>query len=352
MTDDASEVRRLLGALRDRPVSVDPERLAARRERVVAVLKRDVRTLAAARASRTQRRVGYAALSLAAAAGVVFGVHRLVQPGPAQPALVITFVGSVGQTTARASAIAGDNPRLLRAGESLLGDPGVIETVADGSAELVTSAGLGLNLGSATRVSLTGLVGIAASNQVKLEQGYLNCSVPHLHEGQRFSVQTPDARVVVHGTVFSVRVDGSREHGRETCVEVTDGVVIVQHDGSETALNRGDRWGCDANENPAAKLAANPSSSAAPAAESAAVERDTDVNEHRPGSRVAPRAPQHGTLAEESRLLQEALAAERTGQPDRAQSLLNQLLARYPSSPLAPEARRASTRIASSLPRK
>ena len=345
MSDDASEVRRLLGVLRDRPVSVDPERLAARRERVVAVLQRDVRTLAAARAARTQRRVGYIALSLAAAAGAVFGVHRLARPDTASPALVITFVGSVGQATARSNA----NSRPLRAGESLLGDPGEIETVTDGSAELVTSAGLGLNLGGGTRVSLTGLLGAAANNQVQLERGYLNCSVPHLLEGQRFSVQTPDARVVVHGTVFSVRVDPNRARGSETCVEVTDGVVIVQHGDRETALNRGDRWGCEAgpsaNGGERPSLSAKPS--AAPSAASALGEQPNDVNERRAAPRGSARAPQRGTLGEESRLLQEALAAERTGQTERARVLLNQLLARYPSSPLMPEARRASARIAS-----
>lgn len=346
MSDDASEVRRLLGALRDRPVSVDPERLTVRRERVVEALKRDVRTLAAARAARTQRRVGYIALSLAAAAGVVFGVQRLTQPSTASEALVITFVGSVGQATARSNA----KSRPLRAGESLLGDPGEIETATDGSAELVTSAGLGLNLGGRTRLSLSGLVGAAASNQVELKQGYLNCSVPHLLEGQRFSVQTPDARVVVHGTVFSVRVDGSRARGSATCVEVTDGVVIVQHGDRETALNRGDRWGCEAgpgtsgHESPS--LSANPS--AALSAVSAANEQPHDLEEHRAAPRNTAHAPQRGTLGEESRLLQEALAAERTGQTERAQILLNQLLARYPSSPLTPEARRASARIASS----
>jgi hypothetical protein len=196
---------------------------------------------------------------------------------------------------------------------------------------------LGLNLGGATRVSLTGLVSVPTANQVELRQGVLTCSVPHLHEGQRFSVQTSDARVVVHGTVFSVRVDSKRAAGSRTCVQVTDGVVIVQHDGSETALNRGDRWGCDGN--PSAQLGA-------PAVAESAPELDRAVSEPRPFPRSSPRAPQHGTLAEESRLLQEALAAERLGQQPRAQSLLEQLLARYPSSPLAPEARRAATRIA------
>ena len=239
-------------------------------------------------------------------------------------------------------ARSGASPRALHAGENLLGDPGEIETAAVGSAELVTSAGLGLNLGAATRVSLSGLVGNPAVNQVDLRQGLLTCSVPHLHEGQRFSVQTPDARVVVHGTVFSVRVDSHQT----TCVEVTDGVVIVQHAGHEIALNAGDRWGCSASPKP--PLAASPS---APLAASAGVEperaHDRAVSERHPVLHGSARAAERGTLAEESRLLQEALAAERVGQPERAQIMLTQLLARYPSSPLASEARRASARIAS-----
>jgi len=274
---------------------------------------------------------------MAAAASVLFAAHRFRQAEATAPALAITFVGSVGQTVARSGA----SPRALHAGEHLLGDPGEIESAADGSAELFTSAGLGLNLGGATRISLSGLVGAGAANQVELRQGLLTCSVPHLQEGQRFSVQTPDARVVVHGTVFSVRVDSKRALGTLTCVEVTDGVVIVQHAGGETALNAGDRWGCDSK--PDAPVPESSASAFAPASTSA------------PGSAVAGRhpvphngvrPPQRSTLGEESRLLQDALAAERVGQREQAQSLLTQLLARYPNSPLTSEARRASARIA------
>jgi len=340
VTDDATEVRRLLGPLRDRPVSVDQERLALRRARVVSSLKRDVRALAAGRVSRTRRRAGYAVLSLAAAAGALIGVHRYGQQVAPRAGSAITFVGSVGETLAHSGA----NARALHAGEALQVDPGEIESAADGSAELVSSAGLGLTLGRATRVSLAGLVGPGSNNQVELRQGLLTCSVPHLNEGQRFSVQTPDARVVVHGTVFSVQVDSRRTLGAETCVEVTDGVVIVQHAGSETALNAGDSWGCDsrpsAPEPPSAPL------EPAPAQGNAA-------SSHRPLPRTtAARVQERGTLGEESRLFQEALAAERVGQPERAQSLLNQLLVSYPSSPLAAEARRASSRIASASPGK
>ncbi len=80
MSDDATEVRRLLDPLRDRPISVDRERLAARRERVITALRRDVRSLALARVSRARRRVAYAALSLAVAAGALLFVQRMGRP--------------------------------------------------------------------------------------------------------------------------------------------------------------------------------------------------------------------------------------------------------------------------------
>jgi ferric-dicitrate binding protein FerR (iron transport regulator) len=331
VSDDADEVKRLLSPLRDRPVSVDPERLAARRARVVSSLKREVHELAARRNQRPLRRVGFAALGLAAAAILLAGTRLLHNSSPAPNAASLTFVGSVGQTVARR----GPSPRNLRAGEHLTRDPGEVETAAQGSAELVNGAGLGLRLGNATRVSLSELVGAEAKNQVELRQGLLTCTVPHLTEGQRFSITTPDARVVVHGTVFSVQVDSKQATGRETCVVVTDGVVIVQHGVSETALNAGDSWGCEGPPQPI-----DATQTVAPS------ENDTSLTDP---NHSAPRSVSHaadrGTLGEENRLFQAALAAERLGQRDQAELALNRLLSKYPSSPLAPEARRALSRI-------
>lgn len=327
MTDDAAEVRRVLAPLRDRPVSVDAERMAARRARVVNVLKRDVHALAAERAARPRRRAGVAAVALAAAAALGLGARFLTQRGAESHADALTFVGSVGDT------LAGESARHLQAGESLSRDPGELQTADQGSAELVNQAGLGLHLGAATRVSLAGLVGPGAKNQVELRRGSVTCSVPHLHEGQRFSVATPDARVVVHGTVFSVQVDGTQGSGHETCVRVTDGVVIVQHGEAETALNAGDSWGCRDS------AVAMSSSSAPPVASDAPIEPSRVPRAGHPSER--------GTLGEESRLLQAALVSERLGNKVKARAELNHLLSKYPSSPLAPEAKRALARLAS-----
>ena len=208
-----------------------------------------------------------------------------------------------------------------------------VTTAEHGSAELSSATGLGLRLGENTRISVAELVGAAAKNQVLLTQGLLSCTVPHLVEGQRFAVVTPDARVVVHGTVFSVRVNTLSAPGSQTCVAVTDGVVIVQHGNNETALNAGDSWGCAPDTE---SRAAPPALLEEPRAAKAAA------------SQSRSRAAEHGTLAEETALFQAALASERLGDRAQAQAQLSRLLATYPSSPLAAEARHALARVGSS----
>jgi len=317
MTDDAARVRRLLAPLRDRPVSVDAERLAARRELVVSVLERQSAALALARAARPRRRAAYALLALAAGISLLLGARLLAQRGTlragSQRAAVpapLTFVGGIAATMSNHD----------------------FTTAEHGSAELSSATGLGLRLGENTRISVAELVGAGSKNQVLLTQGLLSCTVPHLTEGQRFAVVTPDARVVVHGTVFSVQVDTLRAPGSQTCVAVTDGVVIVQHGDSETALNAGESWGCAPDPE---STAARPALLEAPKATKP------------PASRSGSRAPEHGTLTEETALFQAALASERLGDRTQAQAQLSRLLSRYPSSPLAPEARNALSRIAS-----
>ena len=320
MTDDAARVRRLLAPLRDRPVSVDPERLAARREYVVGLLERQSATLALRRAARPKRRAAYALAALAAGISLWSGARFLAQRGAAAAvaahvaaAAPLTFVGGVAATMSNQG----------------------VTTAEQGSAELSSATGLGLRLGENTRLSVAELVGPGAKNQVLLTQGLLTCTVPHLLEGQRFAVVTPDARVVVHGTVFSVRVDPVQASGNQTCVTVTDGVVIVRHGDKETALNAGDSWGCG----PEPERPAAPSAGA-----------DEPKAAKLPGFHGAPHVPEHGTLADETALFQAALASERLGDRAQAQTQLKRLLSKYPSSPLAAEARNALARIASSAP--
>jgi TolA-binding protein len=133
--------------------------------------------------------------------------------------------------------------------------------------------------------------------------------------------------VVVHGTRFVVRVRDAAEN--RTCVRVQEGIVAVhQHvDGHERSvrLHAGDQLGCEAEP-----------------------KQPTSAQDHKPARVVhrkrtsnqealEPVAPS-GTLAEENRLLSDALAAERDDDRARARRLFQKLLDRYPSSPLARDA--------------
>jgi TolA-binding protein len=67
----------------------------------------------------------------------------------------------------------------------------------------------------------------------------------------------------------------------------------------------------------------------------------------RPSIRRAPESPgpSQGTLDEETRLLRSGLAAERNGDLGGAAAAFEQLLSRYPQSPLVPDARTALRRV-------
>jgi TolA-binding protein len=144
----------------------------------------------------------------------------------------------------------------------------------------------------------------------------------------------------VHGTEFSVEVDTPEEGVTRTCVRVESGVVVVHHVAGQIELGAGKTWGCD------------------PLADGISAGRAGDEQAHVPGRIFGSRgaAPQRGrtsegtvrgTLAEETRLLQTALAAERSGETTLAGERLRTLLRRFPDSPLAPDARQALGRVAS-----
>jgi TolA-binding protein len=115
----------------------------------------------------------------------------------------------------------------------------------------------------------------------------------------------------------------------------------VQHSAGEATLRAGDEWGCKPDAVETAKN--EPSVASAPAA--VATPRTA-----RRASRVQAAREDRvsGTLAEETALLQTALAAERKGQRTQATTAIMRLLSRYPDSPLVPEARTVLDRVSHS----
>lgn len=232
-----------------------------------------------------------------------------------------------------------------------------------------------------TRLDLGALGKQVGPSALRLFRGAVECHVPKLDENERFSVVTKDAEVVVHGTVFSVRVGDANEPS--TCVRVEEGVVAVHHAHGVARITGGQSWGCDKVKVASTDRQPTPvvglpvvmaekserTQEAAPASarhtraraaqRPAVVERPEKTTPRGSAEETVvavsePREPVtsedaapvlSGTLAAENRLLTEALSAEQAGDASQARSLFSQLLARYPSSPLGPEARAGLARL-------
>jgi ferric-dicitrate binding protein FerR (iron transport regulator) len=326
-TGEAGQVRKLLEAFRERPLSLDAARLEQRRERVVPRLRAEVRARHAGELRRRRwRRVG-SALALAAAAVLAIGIAStrraplLVDAGAT--GLVVEGVG--GESSLWSDTV----PHRLVAGERL-NDPvrGEVRTAEAGWARLRNGQGLSLALAGATVVDLAELRGVAGERRVFLARGELSCEVPKLPSGEQFVVVTPDARVVVHGTAFSVHVVDAA-----TCVRVQHGTVSVSRPGRTIVLRDGESAGCERSTQPSPE-APKPVATAA-----------ARVPHSLPRTASKPSGASPSTLPQETALLQAALAAERQGDHASARRNLRVLLARYPSSPLADEAAQALDRV-------
>ena len=318
---EATESKRLLAVLRDRPVSIDPARTEARRAKQLPLLEERVRIIAARRSRSKARRIVIGCLAAMVASAAVGVAIREFQKAPlvAQSAEIRAIEGhlSYGDGAAERAVAPGDSLTLPVAGE-------LRTTVSE--ATLETSRGLRLHLESGARLGLSGLSRNGLEGSVRLDQGQMTCAVPKLHGGSLFSVVTPNARVVVHGTRFTVRVDSAEAGVTRTCVRVTEGVVGVQQGAAEAMLHAGDEWGCE--PKPTTASAAEP------------------VRPRFGWSRGRAAPPvRSGTLAEETALLQSALSAERKGHSDAAAISAGRLVARFPDSPLVPEARAVLDRV-------
>jgi hypothetical protein len=338
MSSDAREARDFLAPLRERPVVVSSdEQQLTRRERVLVHLRVQVRDIPHMRVRAARRRWLAAAGGLAAAAGVaLFVTHWTTEDGaPAGADRQMTVSALSGRVVHVVEGV--EHP--LSAGSVLGAEPrGKLRTARRANVSVEAAAGLHLELQERSELGLSELDAGGVSGSVHLSSGQVRCSVPSLPSGEHFSVITPDARVVVHGTVFSVEVRGESVGDTKTCVRVTDGVVVVHRAAAVERLEAGNSSGCELpvvaeeDEEPAEEVATPGGKSTRPARVAPPV--------------PAPRAPvKPSTLAEENRLLQSALAAEARGEHRAAEDYLRSLLTNYPKSPLAQDAEAALRRV-------
>jgi hypothetical protein len=288
--------------------------------------------------------------------------------------------------------------RPIHASAALEGS-GELVAAAGSWSRLSTPQGARVELAPRTRLRVRSAARSLIGAQLNLVEGEVRCQVPKLGKSAHFEIETADARVIVHGTRFSVHVGTPDRPG--TCVQVSEGLVEVQHDGHSTMLPRGAQWGCEP-EQPAVAANARTVVAAPVVAAAAAVEpvrTAIAASVHEPvlasarvrgnarhAKRIAARSQRasrassetvaaaetkpaaitkpaasakpaaepvaavarpaaSGTLGEENHLLGAALSAERSGDRDRARVLFEALIAQNPSSPLAPEARTGLARL-------
>lgn len=268
--------------------------------------------------------------SLGAAAAVVL----------ASAAVLLRPAGQVAERPIAAAAVPAGSLQVttgvvvaLRGGQPVTVAPGAAYTLSPKD-ELRTGAGAGavLSLPRGVRVDVapSTMTMLVESGEVeqrfRLAHGMLGVSVPKPGGPRTFSINTPDAEVVVHGTLFTTRVEQTSSGASRTFVSVSRGAVLVVRGGVETLVKAGQSW-------------ASPEPDALPAAEAPTA---VAPGPHGAGSGHAAGRSSHASadaLAEQNRLFQAALDARAAGDDAAVVRHLDRLLVRFPKTELAREAR-------------
>ena len=297
----------------------DPERVEQRREQVVAALSRSIRATADRKRRAVRTRVIWG-LGIAASLALGIGIAAHVQHGSAETTAAFSTVAEV--TGAVVVTENGESRVLANGAPFALRTVGEIETAPEAQAEIRSQKST-VHLAPATKLTVPRTT--AVEERYRLAVGRVDVSVDKDSRITRsVVVETPNAEVVVHGTVFAVGVSSRNQHA-VTEVSVTRGSVwVLQHGVQVALLGAGQRW---SSEGEAPSL---PTAQVAPAV---AIEDVAPRREAR--SRALPRPTiaetKASTLAEQSRMFQEAIDARNRGEDARAADLFGRLLQRYPS---------------------
>jgi hypothetical protein len=299
------------------------------RDRAIAV----VSAVLAARA-RKRRVARWSAVAAAAALAVigVSGARLALHQGGADPiahrAHGIEIVAKSVGDGAR-MVVSGDPPAPLAEGRTVPTGSRLV-TPANSRATLAFSTGTTVTLGEATDLTVNA---DGPMQLLQLGTGFIDLHVAKLTSAQRFLVSTSDSEVEVRGTQFRVALappDPACGGGTTTRVSVSEGVVVVRHDGTESRVAAGETWPCAM------------STTTTPAIGD---EIETPVG--------PPRAAPSSVLPEVNALFGQAMAAKHRGDTRASVQALDRLIARYPSCQLAENAAMERLRLlhASGSPR-
>lgn len=326
------EVKRLLDVFTDRPCEVlDSEAQAERRTRVVSHIQQLLSATHPEPVSLVHRiRWPQTAATLALAAGLALVIGRYVPWGKE-----VTPVASLRTLTNHGEILCDRNDGRSWTPCDPKQTQGVVgwRTLAGASLSIETLIGVHVALEPSSTLLLSDAAPAAKSSEVTLTEGRIDVKVPKLGQGRQFSVLTPNATITVHGTAFTVTVRRAESQTSRTCVELREGVISVDSEGRVERLIAPARFGCDK----------TPVSSVATQAEPTTTTTTTEIAPP-PAVNTDTARPRY-TLAQETRLLQTALGAERRKDFATAEKSLRSLLSTYPNSVVAPEARAALERI-------
>jgi hypothetical protein len=357
MARDGQNAQELLRAWAEAPVPPDDAAAAdLRRRRVVAATALTIARSSSARAKRERwLRVGVTFASAAAVLAVA-GVGWRIRSRLHHPSEDAT--SSIAQVQLLAGSIHRSHPSLplptvAADGRLALGPGDEVTTEPTGRGEIVLTDGVAITVESRTHVRLPDVAASSAlaqaTEQVGLDAGSVFVRVPPLPAGHTFTVRTPDTLVTVHGTAFAVDVTQPPQGPTATRVRVSSGVVSVAPTGGrEVFLTAGMEWSSPNSDAAARTAAAEPAKeapiavAAAPAPQAGVVRATSPRRGHAQARSGAKDAHDDGasssTLGEENRLLASAIAQSRAGDFGGAVSTLDDLLRRFPVSPVAPEA--------------
>jgi hypothetical protein len=271
-----------------------------------------------------------------AAAAVTLVLWRVARFG--EPAFARSSAVQVSPLGPGAALLIDDTE--VRSSRQVSISPGqAIETPMDGGASVKLATGTELELGPASNVRVHSA---GTTERFSLARGRLSVHVVELLSGQRFIVDTPDAQIEVRGTRFALNVLSQAEscgNGTRTRLVVSEGVVEVRSSGVVERVNAGQAWPADCSA-PTAQAAPAPSAARAVAATPAVVASTPAVAV----PSAAARAP-HGALAattsslsRQNDLFAAAVALRQRGDVPAALRAYQELIVRFPRSPLAQDA--------------
>lgn len=329
---------RLVAKLLSRAAERHTERRPAARATTILQIEAALRNQ-----SRRQRQARWAtavALSSAIAAAGALWVTRARSGGTHALDEVSAIASPIG-SGAQLSNAAG--PAALR-GESALLPGNQLLAGAEGGARLRLSTGteIAIEHGADLTFSEAG-----PTERFVLASGELQAKVAKLRPGQRFIIETPDAEVEVHGTVFALRVielEPDCVAAGRTRLEVREGVVEVRAHGTASYVHPGERWPAPCGDGLAARApaASMPLTGALPSALPSAIPAPVPSAAHStptpPSSKAADSANAVSLTKLQNELFARAVRARRMGDDQAALKQFEELTLTFPNSPLAESA--------------